>query len=190
MPRISGLHYRAFIDPSGGSADSITLAIAHEEDGRSVLDAVRETKPPFSPEAVVGKFAALLKSYGVSSATATDVRANGKGSSSGRRGLSTCWPTGPSRDMYRDLLPLLNSGKVELLDLPRLSMQLVGLERRTARSRRDSIEHAPGGQDDLANAVAGALLLASAPSGYDVTMNWVGGFDDWGLGGIMHGDFG
>ena len=34
-----------------------------------------KTKPPFSPEAVVGRFAALLKSYGVSGATATDVRA-------------------------------------------------------------------------------------------------------------------
>jgi hypothetical protein len=63
-------------------------------------------------------------------------------------------------DIYRDLLPLLNSGNVELLDLPRLAAQLVGLERRTARSGKDSIDHAPGAHDDVANAVAGSLLIA------------------------------
>ena len=30
-PRLSGVHYHAFCDPSGGSADSMTLAIAHRE---------------------------------------------------------------------------------------------------------------------------------------------------------------
>jgi hypothetical protein len=55
-------------------------------------------------------------------------------------------------------LPLLNAGRIELLDLPRLSTQLTGLERRTARSGKDSIDHAPGGHDDLANAVAGVLV--------------------------------
>jgi hypothetical protein len=62
----------------------------------------------------------------------------------------------------RDLLPLLNSRKVELLDLPRLATQLTGLERRTARGGKDSIDHAPGSHDDVANCVAGSLLLAQA----------------------------
>jgi hypothetical protein len=61
---------------------------------------------------------------------------------------------------------LLNSGRTELLDLPRLGTQLVGLERRTARSGKDSIDHAPGAHDDIANAVSGALLqaIAAAPA--------------------------
>ena len=46
--------YFAFVDPSGGSADSFTVAIAHgEEGGRVVIDEVR---PPFNPEAVVEEF--------------------------------------------------------------------------------------------------------------------------------------
>lgn len=45
-----------------------------------------------------------------------------------------------------------------MLNLPRLSAQLCGLERRTARSGKDSIDHAPGGHDDLVNAVAGVLV--------------------------------
>jgi hypothetical protein len=65
-------------------------------------------------------------------------------------------------EIYRDLLPFLNSRKTELLDLPRLATQLIGLERRTARGGRDSIDHAPGTHDDIANCVAGALLLAIA----------------------------
>ena len=41
----------------------MTLAIAHEEDGLGVLDAVREVRPPFSPDDVVADFAVLLRSY-------------------------------------------------------------------------------------------------------------------------------
>ena len=46
---LPGVHYSAFCDPSGGSADSMTLAIVHRDDGegRVILDAVREAKPPF-----------------------------------------------------------------------------------------------------------------------------------------------
>jgi hypothetical protein len=40
-------------------------------------------------------------------------------------------------------------------------MQFHGLERRTARGGRDSIDHGPGQHDDVCNAVAGVLLLAS-----------------------------
>ena len=43
----------------------------------------------------------------------------------------------------------------------RLVAQLVGLERRTARGGRDTIDHAPGGHDDLINAAAGVLCLAT-----------------------------
>jgi hypothetical protein len=68
-------------------------------------------------------------------------------------------------DLYRDLLPLLNSRKIELLDHPRLVNQLVGLERRTARGGKDSIDHAQGAHDDLANAAAGALVSCTSPGG-------------------------
>ena len=34
-------------------------------------------------------------------------------------------------------------------------MKLVGLERRVSRQGKDSIDHSPGGHDDVANAVAG-----------------------------------
>jgi hypothetical protein len=52
-------------------------------------------------------------------------------------------------------------GEVDLLDSPRLVSQLTSLERRTARGGKDSIDHAPGAHDDVANAVAGACWLVS-----------------------------
>jgi hypothetical protein len=38
------------------------------------------------------------------------------------------------------------------------------LERRTSPGGRDRVDHGPGGHDDLANAAAGAITLATAPS--------------------------
>ena len=66
----------------------------------------------------------------------------------------------PKSDLFRNVLPLINSGRIELLDHPRLVAQFAGLERRTARGGRDSIDHAPGAHDDVCNAAAGALLEA------------------------------
>jgi hypothetical protein len=64
--------------------------------------------------------------------------------------------------IYLEFLPLLNSGRVELLDNPRLISQLYALERRTSRgSGKDTIDHPPGGHDDVINAAAGALVLAA-----------------------------
>lgn len=67
----------------------------------------------------------------------------------------------PKSDIYRELLPLVNSGRAELLDNKKLRAQLEGLERRTARGGKDSIDHGPGAHDDIANSVAGVLVLVS-----------------------------
>ena len=57
-------------------------------------------------------------------------------------------------------MPTINSRSVSLLDHPCLVTQFCGLERRTARGGKDSIDHGPNGHDDVANAVAGTLLKA------------------------------
>jgi hypothetical protein len=63
-------------------------------------------------------------------------------------------------ELYVELLPLINSQRVDLLDDRRAIAQLVGLERRTSRVGKDSIDHAPGGHDDRINAIAGAVVTA------------------------------
>lgn len=53
----------------------MTLAIAHDEprDDQhvAVLDAIREVRPPFSPDAVVEEFAELLRTYRIASVGAS-----------------------------------------------------------------------------------------------------------------------
>jgi len=163
IPPQFGVDYFAFVDPSGGGQDSMTLAIAHKSaDDVAILDAVRERKPPFSPADVVAEFAALVKSYGIHSVTGDRWGGEFVREPFAALGISYQLSEKAKSDIYRDLLPMMNSGLVELLDNPRLTLQLIGLERRTARGGKDSIDHAPGAHDDVANAVAGAVIGCKA----------------------------
>jgi hypothetical protein len=156
--------YVAFVDPSGGSADSMTLGIGHREGDRAVLDAVRERKPPFSPENVVGEFAELMKSYGIMRVIGDRYGGEWPREVFAKAGITYEPSDRPKSDLYRDMLPLINSGRADLLDHDRLKAQLIGLERRTSRGGRDSIDHAPGAHDDVANAVAGVLVRCGSGS--------------------------
>jgi hypothetical protein len=162
LPPEEGKTYRGFVDPSGGSADSMTLAIAHRDRDRAVLDCLREVKPPFSPDAVVQEFCGLLKSYGVTVVLGDRYAGEWPPERFRTHGVVYQVSEKTKSEIYLDTLPLLNSHRVELLDDSRLKAQLLGLERRTSRAGRDSVDHAPNGHDDVANAVAGALLLAAS----------------------------
>ena len=173
LPPSGELWYVAFVDPSGGSADSMTLAIAHRQHDRVVLDAVREVRPPFSPAWVVEEFGRLLKDYRVTTVVGDHYGGEWPREQFRRRGIEYALSSRAKSEIYGELLPLLNSGRAELLDHPRLLAQLAGLERRTSRAGRDTIDHAHGAHDDVANAVAGALVeLADArePGDYGLTL--------------------
>jgi hypothetical protein len=161
LPPSADIAYVAFVDPSGGSQDSMTLAIVHAEDHTFVLDVVREARAPFSPEAVVLDFTSVLNAYGITMVVGDRYGGEWPREQFRKLGIEYTVSEIPKSDIYRELLPLLNSGRVELLDDRRLLAQLAGLERRTGRGGRDSIDHAPGAHDDLANAAAGALTLTA-----------------------------
>jgi hypothetical protein len=166
--RVWGVRYSAFCDPSGGSSDSMTLAISHaqlsEDKKRSiaVLDAVREIRAPFSPENAVSEFTALLKAYGIRAVRGDRYAAEWVTEAFKKAGIEYRPADLSKSEIYRDFLPRLNSGEVDLLDNPRLISQLLGLERRTTRGGRDSIDHPPGGKDDLINASCGALVYQTS----------------------------
>jgi hypothetical protein len=157
----AGRRYSAFIDAAGGSgSDSMTLGIAHlEKDGVPVLDALRERRPPFSPDDVVTEFVGLMKSYGIFKAESDRWGGDWVGEAFRKQGITVIPCAKPKSDIYREVLPLLNAHRAQLLDHPRLIAQLCALERRTARGGRDSIDHPPLGHDDVANAAAGVLVL-------------------------------
>lgn len=168
----AGIKYVAFTDPSGGSSDSMTLAIAHKDriSNNVVIDAVRAVKPPFSPNAVVNEFAKLLKAYRVTDVTGDRYGGLWPSERFRAHGIRYLPSERTKNDLFLAFLPMLNSGVAELLAVPRIALELVGLERRTSRGGRDSIDHAPGGHDDLANAVAGAAVLAANSRGRDRTI--------------------
>jgi hypothetical protein len=176
-PRVQGVTYSAFVDPSGGSSDSMTLAIGHRQDDEVVVDAVRECRPPFSPEDVVVEFAALLETYRVTRVQGDRYAGEWPSERFREHGISYEPAAKPKSDLYRDLLPAINSRRVDLLDNRKLITQLCSLERRTARGGRDSID-APGAHEDVANAVAGLVGMLAGRRGYDSSMNWVSGPDD------------
>jgi hypothetical protein len=160
-PPIDGVTYFAFVDPSGGSSDSMTMAVAHnEKEGRVILDCIGERKAPFSPEAVVTEFAATLKSYRVSTVEGDRYAGEWPRERFKVHGIEYRVADMVRSELYLAFLPMLNSGRVDLLDNQRMVTQFVGLERRTSRAGKDTVDHAPGSHDDVANAVAGALVLA------------------------------
>ena len=161
LPPVPGVQYSAFCDPAGGSgADSFTLAIGHQR--RPRRRGRRSRAPaPLLAGGRGGEFADLLRSYDVRTVTGDRYAGDWPREAFRRHGISYEVADRPKSDLYRDALPLLNSGQVELLDVPRLAAQLCALERRTARGGRDSIDHAPGGHDDLANVVLGLAATAT-----------------------------
>jgi hypothetical protein len=204
---IGHFEYRAFVDPSGGSADSFTLAIAHDEtdirfkgedfarqfskdwekvleikkdirsqyQGKLVLDCIREMRPPFSPEGVVREYAELLRSYGVSMVTGDRYAGEWPREQFRKHGIEYLVSEKSKSEIYQEMLPLIMSGRAEILEDKRLISQLCSLERRTSRGGRDSIDHAPGSHDDLINAAAGALVTACAsqPAFTAARIKWI-----------------
>jgi hypothetical protein len=161
LPPYTGARYHAFADPSGGKSDSFTLAIAHAEKGVAIVDCLRERKPPFSPTDVVAEYVAVCRAYGVHKVVSDRYAGAWVSEAFERAGLRHEPSALSKSDLYSGLVGIVNSGRCELPDSPKLVSQLVSLERRTSRGTgRDSIDHPPGAHDDLSNAVAGAVHLA------------------------------
>jgi hypothetical protein len=160
LPPVKGVKYQAFCDLAGGGSDAMTLAIGHRQDDIAIIDAIREIKPPCSPEAVIVEFSELLKSYGLYKVIGDRYALEWPRERFRLHGIDYEQSARPKSELYQTFLPLLNSGKVELLDNAVLVSQLANLERRTARGGRDSIDHPSGNyHDDVANSVAGVSSL-------------------------------
>jgi hypothetical protein len=173
---VPGITYTAAVDPSGGSSDSMTLAIAHSEgEDRGILDLVREWPSPFSPQQVVSEIVEILRRYNATSSVVGDRYAGEWAREPFRNHRVEYLVAEQTRsEAYLTLLPAINSGKVELLDNKRMIAQLCALERRTARSGRDSVDHpaTKGAHDDVINAAALALVGAAlAPK--SSADNWI-----------------
>lgn len=161
-PYVQGVHYRAFCDPSGGTgSDSMTLAIAHAEGDRGVLDVIREIRPPFNTEDAVAEFSQTLKDYRVAQVRGDHYAGDWPRRRFLHNGIQYVTSEAAKSRIYLEWLPILNAGRCDLLDEQRLIYQASTLERRTSRVGKDTIDHPPGGHDDVVNCAAGALVMVA-----------------------------
>jgi hypothetical protein len=144
--------------------DSFAIAIAHQEEGVSVLDVVREWKPKFDPSTVVSEAAAIFKQYGVINISGDNYGGEWPVEAFRNCGVSYQRSTKHRSELYLEFIPKVNGKQVELLDNRELIEELRRLERRRGHTGKDSIEHRAGAHDDIANAVAGVMSLLGAKS--------------------------
>jgi hypothetical protein len=163
LPKVTGVEYLAFLDPSGGRNDSFTIAICHsEKSGKIIIDVLKERPSPFRPTEVAAEFSMLLKNFGITSAISDRYGGEWVNEAFRKHGITIEPAELSASELYVEFLPIVLNGAVELPDNSRLTAQLVNLERRTRTGGKDLITHFPGGHDDLANAAAGACVALTA----------------------------
>ena len=158
-PPEAGIVYFGFVDMSGGSSNDATLGIAHRDrEGRVWLDRVVDQgqRPPFDPRKAVERFVGVLKEYGLKSVTGDRYAGETFRADFQRLNISYRVSELTKSEIYEELEPLLNGGRVILLDQPNLESQFLGLV-----WRANKIDHQGGEHDDHANAAAGAVWLAN-----------------------------
>jgi hypothetical protein len=155
QPRV----YWAFCDPSGGSQDDMTLAVAHREGDKLVVDHLSVWPAPFDPDDVVEEAAIVLRSYRQAEVYGDHVGGVWVREPLRKAGVTYHVCREPKTKLYRDTLPRLNAGLIELLDHDQCNRQIKKLERKVSRAG-DIIDHPPGGHDDACNSVLGAVWLA------------------------------
>jgi hypothetical protein len=175
-PRKPGCQYMAFADPSGGRGDAFTAAVGHREGNLLIVDALYERRAPFAADAAVADVAALADTYSVHTIRGDDYGADLTVAAFRRHGITyRSFRLGDAdgangkrtrSEIYLNAIGLFTTGRVRLPANPRLVHQLISLERRAARSSgHDTVDHPPGGHDDLANACCGCLVaLAGRPA--------------------------
>ncbi len=161
LPPRQDVKYHAFVDASAGRHDAFTMCIAHREGERVIADVIRGRKPPFDPAAVAREYAALIRDYHAGGVMGDAYAGNWV--SAAFRDARVEYTTSPRNrsELYLESLPLWTRGLVSIPNIPQLLRELRLLERRTARSGRDSVDHGVGGSDDYANALCGAMWRAS-----------------------------
>jgi hypothetical protein len=158
-------NYCAFVDPSGGRGDAAALAVAHQDGEKMILDLAKRWPAPHNPQTVVEEMARLVKAYQLNAIRGDRYAGEWPRQEFLKYGI-VYEPSDKDKSVtYLELLPLILSGRVELLDNPRLIQELRLLERQTRSLGRDKVDHPPGGHDDLANAVAGALVMGHKVGG-------------------------
>jgi hypothetical protein len=99
------------------------------------VDRIREARPPFGPANVTAEAAADFHRYAVSAIRGDYYGAEWTAERFRKHGITYTNAEKPKSAIDLELLPLLMPGRVELLDHPRATHQLISRKRRRRRGR-------------------------------------------------------
>lgn len=170
LPPRDEVTYFAFTDPSGGKHDAFSLCICHREGAKVVIDVVRGHRR--DPHVVAGEYAGLARDYRCTTIVGDAYAGDWVSGAFLAAGIDYQRSRLTRSELYLEGLPLWTRGLVSIPDNPMLHRELRLLERRTARSGKDSVDHGTGGSDDFANAVFGAINLAADPRDETANMSF------------------
>jgi len=173
-PPVDNFHYVAAMDPAF-KRDAFGFAIAHAEDRGIVFDVVRRWEPsserPLNPMAILEEIAAFCKLYNISTVYTDQYQMESlqqiaMGMNFGLEGIPF---TSTSKNaIYGNLLQLLNTKRLVLLDEAISLRELRTLERTLTPMGLVNIQAPRGMHDDLATVIAicadkGLWLLPDKP---------------------------
>jgi len=145
---------------SGGRSDSSAIAISHlDKDGKVVIDYLREYKAPHSPYAIIKLMAETLNKFGIRRVIGDNYSAQFAADAFKSQGFHYEKSKLNKSQLYLELVSVICSNNIELLDDEVSIRQLASLERRTRSGGKDIVDHPTGGHDDLSNTIAGASFV-------------------------------
>jgi hypothetical protein len=154
--------FKCFVDASGGAHDSFTLAISHKrDDGRVIVDVIRGKRAPFDPASVAREFSLLAREYHCGTVTGDCYSAGWVKGAFEANGVEYKQSPLTRSELYLEGLPLFSRGMVSIPDHSQTLREMRLLQRRTAKSGRDSVDHGAGGTDDFVNSLFGSLYLVT-----------------------------
>jgi len=159
----TGGHRQFFLgaDISAGRSDGTALAVAFVDGSKTVVAGCWHWPAPHDPSKVRDAMRVVVDQYGGGGVLSDYYAAELSRSFYAEGGITLLRAEHNASETYLKLLPLLTSGRVELPPDPTLRTELLGLERVTGPTGKDTVKHRPNGHDDLANAVAHAVVAAS-----------------------------
>ena len=112
------------------------------------------------PYAVTEEIVAILKQYHITTVYGDGYASKWVAEAFAKAGITYIKTKEDKNIIYLNVLPLFSAGLVRLVDNQRIVLQFAQLERRVYPTR-ETVNHPQDGHDDVCNAVAGALVLAS-----------------------------
>jgi phage terminase large subunit-like protein len=138
----------------------MTLAVAHGQEKKVVLDALLEFIPPFDPGLVIQEIVEVSRHYRIRKIIQDRHAVAWIANDFKPHGIEVEISDKTKSQIYEHFAVAMNKNLVELLDNKRLKDQVINLQKYLRPGGMVKIDHVSGAHDDVINAVAGAVVLA------------------------------